>query len=91
MRVIHKFELQTVPMQEILMPAGARHLMLSVQNGKPMIWALVDPEATMIQCRFRTFSDGEAFDEKSFQSDYIGSYILDGSSLVGHVVQLVNA
>jgi hypothetical protein len=70
---------------DIEMPEGARVLCVQVQNGIPMLWALVDPNAEFVTRRFRLMVTGATFSDKGLS--YIGTYQIDW--FVGHVFEQV--
>lgn len=43
MKTIYKYPLDVTDRQVIAMPEDAEILTVQVQNGKPMLWAVVDP------------------------------------------------
>lgn len=65
------------------MPANAR--VLSVDDLS--LFVLLDPSATFIERKFMWIATDEAFDETSFQSDYLGSCFAGGQCF--HVVEVV--
>lgn len=64
----------------LVMPEGAKLLAVQVQNGNPMLWALVDPLAKKIKRDIRVMGTGWVFDPVG---PYVGSFQLD--ALVFHV------
>lgn len=49
MRTIYKYPLSTVEYQTLSLPQGAEILSIQVQNGKPMLWAVVDTTSPPIE------------------------------------------
>lgn len=69
---------------EIEMPDGAQILTVQVQDGKPYIWALVNPENYFTIRRFITYVTGSFADIHEYNK-YIGTYQIDW--FVGHVFE----
>ena len=91
MRVIRKYQLSVEQKQVIDFPMNAHVLDVMVVNGKPVLWALVDPKADAIPCLMRLFQTGDEFHEWSaenpegFRGEYRGSFVLSGREF--HLVQ----
>ena len=47
MKTIYKYELRSQD-ASIKLPLGAEILTVQIQDGRPMIWALVDPESVLV-------------------------------------------
>ena len=69
---------------EIKMPSGAEILCVQMQNGEPMIWATVNPEADREERLFTVIGTGQEFAGTSMK--YIGTY--QKNWFVGHVFEL---
>ncbi|TNF09438.1 MAG: hypothetical protein EP323_00270 [Gammaproteobacteria bacterium] len=82
---IWKFELEVIDEQLIKMPAGSLTLDVQVQNGKPCLWARVNPKIEKVKRRIITHGTGHQVPETT--GDYIGSYQLQGGALVFHVFE----
>lgn len=80
MKTIYKYTLNNVGIE---MPIGAEILTVQIQNDKPCIWAMVDPEAEKKVRHFQVFGTGQPIPEVSMK--YIGTYQELGGSLVWHV------
>jgi hypothetical protein len=84
MRTIYKYEL--TPNGIVAdMPRGAEVLTVQVQHGKPCIWAMVDPDAPTHTRHFRVIGTGHRFEADVLRSMYVGTFQLEGGSLVFHV------
>ncbi len=70
------------------MPEGARVLTVAVQTGAPWLWAIVDRHAPLEKRRFAVRGTGHDLDAVG---DYIGTFMLDGGSLVFHVFEAAAA
>lgn len=66
------------------MPKGAKILSLQMQNGKPIIWAIVDPLAEIEKKIFIHCTTGPTSDQP--YEKYIGTYQED-SGLVYHIFE----
>jgi hypothetical protein len=58
------------------MPVGAEVLTVQLQQGKPTFWALLDPDARMIQRSFRIVGTGWA-DDDFRNCRYVGTWQKD--------------
>jgi len=72
---------------EIAMPLGAMILDVQVQDGEPQIWALVDPLAKPVKRRFKSYGTGHTVNGLSVC--YVGTFQLNGGSLVFHVFEML--
>lgn len=85
---IFKFCLEVTHEQEIELPVNVRILTVQVQNKIPCLWAVVDEKlinaSVMRKHSIRTFGTGQPFD-LPIDCFYIGTYQLNGGSLVFHV------
>lgn len=88
-QTIYKYELAVIDSQSIYMPKGAEILTVQVQNGRPMIWALVTPSQGRVkEERFiETFGTGNPIENQCVERRYIGTYQAVGGSLVFHVFE----
>ena len=88
---IFKYEVGFAQNQVIDMPRGATILALQVQYEKPVIWALVDPDAPCEPRTFVTVGTGHEMppfeDQGGQQRTYIGTYQVNGGRLVFHVFE----
>ena len=83
---IWKWELEVTDRQTITLPVGARILAVQSQHNAPCLWALVDPAATKEPRTFATQGTGQTV--KDDCAAYIGTYQLNGGSLVFHVFEV---
>lgn len=84
---IWKYALSTTDHQEVQMPAGAQILCLQVQLGIPCLWAVVDETAPTRTRLIRIYGMGHFMDERH-PGKFIGTYQLNGGSLVFHAFDL---
>lgn len=88
LKTIWKFELETTDVQRIEMPACSEILCIQTQNEKPCIWALVLPSNSEAKVK-RTFEIfGTGHNVPRADRKYIGTYQLNGGSLVFHCFEL---
>lgn len=90
MKTIWKYELNPGNPYVIGMPEGAEILTVQVQNNVPCIWAKVDTEAELEERIFYVFATGQEIDldGQDVYLAYIGTFQLNGGSLVFHVFEL---
>jgi len=83
MKTIYKYQL-FAGHDVMEMPKGAQVLTVQAQNDKPHIWALVDPYESSVEARrFGVYGTGH--DMPDDLGPYIGTFQLEGGSLVFHV------
>ena len=87
-KTIWKFELETTDNQTIEMPVNAEILTVQTQNGIPCIWVLVDPTETKEKRFIEVFGTGhDVYYDMGVSRSYLGTYQLQGGSLVFHVFE----
>lgn len=69
-RTIWKFGVD----EKVLMPRGSQILCIQTQDGKPRIWALVDPEVTQICRRFEIAGTGTEIEKAVGLFFYVGTW-----------------
>lgn len=88
MKTVYKY---TVPIQDeftVTMPEGAKLLSFAAQNGDPMLWALVDPDAGFRTLRvFRLFGTGHTIVDSETLT-YVGTVLVHGDDLVFHLFEV---
>jgi hypothetical protein len=83
MKTIWKFELHTTGQQLFDVPADSQILTVQMQNGTPCIWLMVDPDSELREgLTIEIFGTGHPMHDA--EREYIGTYQLDGGSLVFH-------
>lgn len=86
---VFKYE---IPLDEeftLQLPVGARILSFQVQDGQPMIWALVNVHAPFESRQFLLCGTGHKINEDRIQS-YIGTIQLLEGKLVFHLFEAFN-
>ena len=74
MKQIYKYPLQITYSQFIRIPKGSEILDIQMQNEVPQIWALVDPEAEVIEIKIEMYGTGEAVvEEEGFQRQFLAT------------------
>jgi hypothetical protein len=79
---IWKFELQKERTQLLKMPKKSEIMDIQMQNGKPVMWALVDPETDEIEVKINMYGTGWDTHQSSIKDEYL-STVQDGE-LVWH-------
>ena len=87
MKKVYKYTLDWFDYKRLMLPVGAQILHFDVQHGEPQIWALVEPEATMIERTFRLAGTGHAITEQSL--NHIGSTLMMNGKLVWHLFEII--
>lgn len=83
MQTIWKYPVVLDDEFELRMPAGARLLTVQVQQGKPVLWALVNPDVPQKTRRFRLYGTGQPLPDAP--GEYVGSFQVHGGALVFHL------
>ena len=86
MKKIFKYRI-THPLDVISLPEGAEILCVQIQHELPCIWALVDPDAPLVQRRFIIVGTGQDISNVD-SSNYIGTFQQAQSSLIWHLFEL---
>lgn len=84
-KTIWKYELDITGVQSIQMPKDAEILCVQAQNGKPCLWALVNPVAEKETIGLFTYGTGHIVPTEPYVHRYIGTYQLEDGALVFHV------
>ena len=85
MRRIFKYELT---LEDVCMIESYNFfdpLCVKVQNGKPVLYAIVDDETDKCKHRIEIYGTGFKVDEYIDSSKYIGTFMLNDAELVFHV------
>ena len=85
MRRIFKYELHVEDKQYIQSFNYFDPLGVEIQNGKPVLYAIVDDDTKPRQYIIRTYGTGMTLDNDDGSAMFIGRYKLMGDSLVYHV------
>jgi hypothetical protein len=77
MRKVHKYSFPTIDSFSLMLPDGAKILMVAPQSGidssiGAYLWAEVNPDASPIRRKFRLFGTGHPIENDSLV--YVGSY-----------------
>lgn len=82
--VVHKFKIPIEDRFGLMLTEGAMLLHVDVQDGRPYLWALVDPDATPTKRCFRLAGTGH---EMVGRMEYVGTVLLHGGKLVFHLFE----
>lgn len=85
MHTIWKFEIEVIDAQIIEMPQGAIILCVQTQEGRPVLWARVNPDNPKVGRKIITHGTGHLVQETT--GDHIGTYQLHDGALVFHVFE----
>jgi hypothetical protein len=91
MNAIFKYPIMADGSLVIALPKGAKILDVQAQHGNPFIWALVDDEAPKEKRVFEIYGTGHPIKNitEPTAREYIGTFQLNGGSLVFHLFELV--
>ena len=87
MHEVRKFPLHATGDLTFEMPARADLLHVAVQNGKPCLWARVNPKAGMTGRRVRVAGTGQPLGTDTGR--HVGSFVLANGADVYHVFEVV--
>lgn len=88
MKRVYKYQLEIKDEVLVSMPKDAKILTVQVQNGRPCIWASVDPSSSDMEIRkFRIAGTGHPV-EDSIIENYIGTVQMYEGKLVFHVFEI---
>jgi hypothetical protein len=79
-----------VPIQDSIiidLPADSKILSFQVQNGKPYIWVIVDPEKTLVSRYFTIIPTGAEIEYLSEVLIYIGTIQMASGAIVFHLFE----
>lgn len=83
MKRILKYPLEITDEQDVEMPAGADLLTAQFQDDSLMVWAVVEPDASMSVRRFRIIGTGAAIE--GYPGGYLATAQDPQCGLVWHV------
>ena len=90
MKTVWKYPLEVEDEQIIEMPANAHILTVQTQQGRPCLWALVDPTRPFEPRRILIAGTGhERKDLDDVGVGYIGTFQVMGGGLIFHVFESV--
>lgn len=88
---IWKFPILNIESSVIRMPEGAEILTIQVQDKKPCIWALVNPENEKESRIFEIYGTGHDINcDSEIKRKYINTFQLSGGMYVFHVFERLN-
>jgi len=87
-KTIWKYEMGITVKQKLEMPVNAEILTVQIQEGKPCLWALVDPNEKKEIRTFETFGTGSPiYCDMEIDRKYIGTCQLYDGSLILHIFE----
>ena len=82
--VIWKFDVP--PEGPIEIPKGAEILTVQIQHEKPVLWAIVDPEAPKVKRVAQVFGTGHEVPKGVlFDNQYVGTFQAAGGTFIWHL------
>lgn len=79
---IYKYELSFENRNFIKMPEKSEIMDIQIQNGKPVMWALVDRDSPEIVVKINVYGTGWVIDHKATKDEYLAT--LQNGDLVWH-------
>ncbi len=68
------------------LPKGAKPISVHMQDGTPMMWSVVDPQAEIETRQFHIAGTGQELPENV--GEFIGTFLVQNDCLVFHVFSL---
>lgn len=90
MKTVFKYPIPIGNIVTIKMPKGAEILHVAEQNGSPCMWALVEPEAPMIDREFRFAGTGHPIKDEEI-GFFCGTFFLREGALVFHIFETMRS
>lgn len=87
MKTVWKFPLHVNDVQFVTMPANAHILTVQAQDGRPCLWALVNPAMPTETRKILTTGTGHEREDLDAYVNYIGTYQLERGALIFHVFE----
>jgi len=84
MKRIYKYPFTIEAPTTVVLKVGAEVLKAGVQNGNPVMWALVDPAAADETWTFDVYATGGEIDDAVDSVSYVDTIFLD-NGLVFHI------
>lgn len=86
MKTIFKYALEVTDTQTVDLPADAVILTVQLQNGDPMLWALIDADTTQGQTRkIHIYGTGHPIRDRLGR--YLSTFQMQNGRLVFHVFE----
>ena len=89
MLTIYKYELPSEDNVWIDLPEGAKVLSAQVQQGSPCLWALVSPDAPLVNRHFRISGTGHPIHEHPANLHFIDTFQIMGGDLIFHLFEVI--
>lgn len=88
MKTIYKYPVEIQDRSIIDMPVGAEILSVRTQDGKPMIWAMVDTDAKVEPRYIEVFGTGHPIHvDMGIDRKFIGTFLINNDGLVFHLFE----
>lgn len=87
---VFKYPVPITDTFSIAIPQSGQILDVQVQQGTPVMWALVNPDAPKMERQFRLLGTGHPIEaEERYQFEHIATFQLDEGTLVFHLFEVV--
>ena len=88
MKTVWKYNIRPDDLISLDLPIGAKPLSIQEQHGNAELWCLCDPNEKVYETRlFRMAGTGHSIKEEII--GYVGTFQLDGGSLVFHLFEVM--
>lgn len=85
---IWKYELRIGFCNKINIPKNSRNLSIQIQNNKPCLWVLVNPENEVETRTFITYGTGWDMEDTDKEM-YLGTVLVDNGKYAWHVFEIL--
>lgn len=89
MNTVYKYEIPPQKEFELEIPEWAIVLNPALQDGKPIIWVLLDTEDEVVKRKFVFYETGEEIPEKQASNlMFLGTLMFTGDTIVSHLFEI---
>lgn len=88
MLTIYKYSLSSFP-EKYELPIGAKFLCVQTQHNEPQMWFEVDTSVLFETRCFTTYGTGQFIKTPAEKRQYLGTFQLNGGSLVFHLFEVL--
>ena len=91
-KTIYKYPLEVKGEQRVFLPIGSEILTIQAQFGEPYLWALVDPNTKVKECKvIEIFDTGRPIIyDMGISRKYISTFQMKGGNLVFHAFEIID-
>jgi hypothetical protein len=91
MKTIHKYPLQIIASQVMIMPRGAEIIAVQTQGAVPCMWAMVDPDKDVEMRIVEMYGTGDPIHDAQGKRKYIGTFQIKNGESVFHAFEYLRS